>query len=112
MTFSPPAPEGASVHQLAAALTALDAYSGDNSPAEHDDEAARLGGAGPYRMRLANALLGAVQIEAILAESLAGDADALFAAHRQQLIAAGVDDEAGKLAEFLRWQTVRVAGPL
>ncbi|MEV4091263.1 DUF6245 family protein [Streptosporangium saharense] len=33
------------------------------------------------------------------------------AAHRQQLIAAGADD-AGKLAEFLRWQTVRVAGPL
>lgn len=63
-------------------------------------------------MRLANALLGAAQIEAMLAESLAGDSDALFAAHRQQLLAAGVADDAEKLAAFLRWQTLRVSGPL
>lgn len=49
----------------------------------------------------------------MLAETLAaGDGDALFAAHRQQLLAAGVADDAEKLAAFLRWQTLRVSGPL
>ncbi|MEV4246745.1 DUF6245 family protein [Streptosporangium canum] len=39
-------------------------YGGTNTAAEHAAEAARLGGDSPCRMRLANALLGAVQVEA------------------------------------------------
>lgn len=63
-------------------------------------------------MRLANALLGAAQIEAMLAETLAeGEVD-LAEAHDQQLLTAGVSDDPVKLTGFLQWQTLRAAGPL
>lgn len=98
--------------QLGAAMAALGLYDGTNTAAEHAAEAARLGGDGPYRMRLANALLGAVQVEAMLVESAATGPEDLAAAHRQQLVTAGVADDVEKLAGFLRWQALRVAGPL
>ncbi|MER6173602.1 DUF6245 family protein [Streptosporangium sp. NPDC001681] len=104
--------EPASAVQLGAAMVALGLYDGTNTAAEHASEAARLGGPGPYRMRLANALLGAVQVEAMLAESAATGTEDLAAAHRQQLVTAGVADDPDKLTGFLRWQALRVAGPL
>ncbi|MEU7457545.1 DUF6245 family protein [Streptosporangium roseum] len=61
---------------------------------------------------MANALLGAVQVEAMLVESAATGPEDLAAAHRQQLATAGVSDDVEKLAAFLRWQALRVAGPL
>ncbi|MFI6803191.1 DUF6245 family protein [Streptosporangium canum] len=116
MTLPPLSPdssdEPASAVQLGAAMAALGLYDGTNTAAEHAAEAARLGGDGPYRMRLANALLGAVQVEAMLVESAAAGPDDLEAAHRQQLATAGVADDVEKLAAFLRWQALRVAGPL
>ncbi|MER5326969.1 DUF6245 family protein [Streptosporangium roseum] len=63
-------------------------------------------------MRLANALLGAVQVEAMIVESAAAGPEDLEAAHHQQLATAGVVDDVEKLAGFLRWQALRVAGPL
>ncbi|MFI6803262.1 DUF6245 family protein [Streptosporangium canum] len=72
-------------------MAALGLYDGSNTAAEHA-AAARLGGDGPYRMRLANALLGAVQVEAMLVESAATDPEDLAAAHHQQLATAGVAD--------------------
>src|SRR6266478_84210 len=59
-----------SVTQLAAAMAALGLYHGENTPAEHAAEARRLRGENAYRVRLANALLGAAQTEAILADTL------------------------------------------
>ncbi|MFI6883891.1 DUF6245 family protein [Streptosporangium canum] len=97
--------------QLGVALAALGMYGGTNTPDEHAVEAAHLGGDGLYRMRLANALLGAVQIEAMLVESAAASPEDLMAAHRRQLATAGMDDDVEKLAAFLHWQALRVAGP-
>ncbi|WP_433539541.1 DUF6245 family protein [Streptosporangium sandarakinum] len=65
MDLPPLSDEPASAAQLAAALAALGLYDGTGTADEHATEAARPGGEGPYRMRLANALLGAVQVEAI-----------------------------------------------
>ncbi|MEV4246705.1 DUF6245 family protein [Streptosporangium canum] len=104
--------EPAPAARLGAAMAALGLYGGTNTAADHAGEAARLGGEGPYRMRLANALLGAVQVEAMLAESAATGPEDLAAAHHQQLATAGVVDDVEKLAAFLRWQALRVAGPL
>ncbi|WP_031171810.1 DUF6245 family protein [Streptosporangium roseum] len=113
MTLPPlPSDQPASAVQLGAAMAALGMYDGTNTAAEHASEAARLGGDGPYRMRLANALLGAVQVEAMLVESAATGSEDLVAAHRQQLATAGVADDVEKLAAFLRWQALRVAGPM
>lgn len=106
--------EPATVEQLAAALVSLSMYTGTGSAAEHAEESARFG-AKHYRMRLANALLGAVQVEveAMLAETLAdGNVEEMADAHRQQLKTAGADDDAEKLVGFLRWQVLRVCGPL
>ncbi|MER5624329.1 DUF6245 family protein [Streptosporangium sp. NPDC002544] len=103
MTFTPRS-EPVSVVQLADALTALGLYGGAGTIAEHTMEAARLGGDGPYRMRLANALLGAAQVEVMLAESCATTAEDLAAAHREQLVTAGVADDPDKLTGFLRSQ--------
>jgi hypothetical protein len=61
---------------------------------------------------LANALLGAAQIEAMLAETLAEQDVDLAEAHDQQLVTAGVSDDPVKLTGFLQWQTLRVSGPL
>lgn len=78
-------------------------YDGTGTAAEQAAESARLGGDGPYRMRLANALLGAVQVEAMLTETTATDTDELMAAYRRQLATAGVDDVEA-LAGFLVWR--------
>ena len=75
-------------------------------------EADRLGGPASYRMRLANALLGAVQTETILTETAEVTDEQRVAAHGQQLTTAGVEDDPAKLMEFLRWQVLRAAGPL
>lgn len=104
-------PELASAQQLAAAMTALGVYTGTNTGAEHAQEAARWGANG-YQLRLVNALLGAVQVEAMLTETLADGAVELAAAHRQQLDTAGVGDDPEKLVGFLQWQALRVSGPL
>jgi len=101
-----------SVTQLAAAMAALGLYGGANTPAEHAAEARRLGGDAAYRLRLVNALLGAVQTEAILAESLPVSTDDRLAAYEQQFTTAGVADSPTKRLRFLRWQALRVAGPL
>lgn len=105
------APELVSVHQLAAAMIALDVYTGANTATEHAEESARWG-AKQYQLRLANALLGAAQVEAMLSETLAGGAEDLAAAHRQQLDTAGVGDDPDKLVGFLQWQVLRVSGTL
>ncbi|MEV4245810.1 DUF6245 family protein [Streptosporangium canum] len=83
--------------QLGAAMATLGLYDGTNTAAEHAAEAARLGGDGPYRTRLANALLGAVQVEAMLVASAAAGPEDLAAAHHQQMATAGVVDDPEKL---------------
>ncbi|GAT71246.1 hypothetical protein PS9374_06937 [Planomonospora sphaerica] len=80
--------------------------------AEHEAGSARSGGMVSYRMHLANALLGAVQVEAMLAEIGAAGLEELEAAHAQQPATAGVDGDPERLTAFLRWQASRVAGPL
>lgn len=105
--------EPATVQQLAAAMAALGMYDGANTLGEHAEEARRLGGPAAYRMRLANALLGAVQTEVVLLESTtAVSHEELRAAHRQQLITAGAQDDPAKLMLFLRWQVLRASTPL
>jgi Family of unknown function (DUF6245) len=101
-----------SVTQIAAAMAALGLYGGANTPAEHAAEARRLGGDAAYRLRLVNALLGAAQAEALVAESLPVSTDDRLAAYEQQLATAGAADSPTKRIRFLRWQTLRVAGPL
>ena len=104
--------EPATVEQVAAAMDALGFYVGTNDPGEHAAEALRLGGADAYRMRLVNALLGAVQTEALLAETIDVDSERRAAAYRQQLVTAGVEEDPDKLMEFLRWQVLRATTPL
>jgi Family of unknown function (DUF6245) len=115
---SPYREEMATTGQLVAALQALGLYSGTGTARELAAEAGRVGD-DAHRMGLANALLGAAQAEAVLAEGLAGgDGDLLRAAHEEQLRTGGVmepgsdDPDPVKLAAFLRWQTARVSGPL
>jgi hypothetical protein len=103
----------ATVQQLAAAMAALGAYDGQNTPAEHAAEAVRLGGADAYRLRLANALLGTAQNEAVLADgSVTLDNDRRHQAWGQQLESAGVADDPVKLIGFIHWQILRAAIPL
>jgi Family of unknown function (DUF6245) len=104
--------EPATVTQRAAAMSALGLYGGANTPAEHTAEALRLGGQDTYRVRLANALLGAVQAEAVLADAITIGPEARAAACEQQLITDGAADDPTKRIGFLRWQTLRVSGPL
>lgn len=111
---SPPA----DVEQLVGAMMALGLYSGTNTTAEHAAEIERFGPDG-YRMRLVNVLLGAVQAETFWSEQLAGDdLQMMRAAHAEQLRGAGVmargsdDLHLPTLMEFLRWQAVRLCGPL
>lgn len=109
--------EPATPEQLTGALSALGLYNGTGSAAEHAAEARRLG-LKVYRMQLANALLGAAQTEALLCEQLGVPAGKAAVAHHEQLRTAGVMNpgsdlpDPGKLVQFLRWQTLRVAGPL
>jgi len=107
-----PATTPATVTQLAAALAALGHYEGTNSDTEHAREAARLGGESYYRLLLANALLGHAEGEAVHADGTGLSADQLLAAHRQALVAVGAIDDPAKLLGFLRWRTLRIAGPL
>src|SRR5215471_16701815 len=98
--------------QLASAMQALGMYTGANTEAEHAAEAERVGSAAYYRMLLVNALLGGVETEAIFAESSGVSPAQMHAAHRQALDAAGATDDAVHFLGFLRWRTLRVAGPL
>jgi len=100
------------VVQLVAAMQALGHYQGENTEAEHQAEAARLGGETHYHMMLVNALLGSVETEALLADSSGVKPDQMAAAHQQALRTAGVEDDPDKLMNFLRWRTLRVGGPL
>ena len=102
----------ATVTQLAAALAALGHYEGTNSDTEHAREAARLGGESYYRLLLVNALLGHAEGEAVHADGTGVPADQVLAAHRQALAAVGALDDPAKLLGFLRWRTLRIAGPL
>jgi len=102
----------ATVTQLAAALAALGQYGGPNSEAEHAQEAARVGGEPYYRLLLTNALLGHAEGEALHADGTGVPADQLLAAHRQALAAVGAIDDPATLLGFLRWRTLRIAGPL
>jgi ribosomal protein L12E/L44/L45/RPP1/RPP2 len=104
--------DSSSVRELAAAMTALGLYTGENTEAEHAAEMARLGIDGEsYRLRLVYALLGGVQTEAIQATGEVGTA-ALPEAASQQRITAGVEDHAEKLMEFVRFQVLTAATPL
>jgi Family of unknown function (DUF6245) len=71
-----------------------------------------MGGEDAYRVRLANALLGTAQTEALLADAIPISPDARLAAYEQQLKTAGAADDPAKRIAFLRWQTLRVSGPL
>ncbi len=93
-------------------MAALEIYRGANTPAQHAAEAKRLGGDNAYHVQLVNALLGAVQTEAVLADSLPISPDARRAAYEQQLKTAGAADNPARRIDFLRWQTLRVAGSL
>ncbi len=104
--------EPSTVIQLAAAMQALGLYDGQNTAEEHQAEAARMGGDAYYQMLLVNALLGAVETEAMHADSSGVTFDQMLAAHQQALQTAGAEDTPGKLMGFLRWRTLRVAGPL
>jgi Family of unknown function (DUF6245) len=100
------------VTQLANAMAALGMYAGENSEAEHTAEAKRLGSADYYRMLLVNALLGMVETDAMLADSGHVSHEQMLSAHRQARVSAGAEETPGKLLGFLRWQTLRVEGPL
>jgi hypothetical protein len=103
----------ATIIQLAAAMTALESYSGENTEAEHEKEARRLGSSKEYyRMRLANALLGIVETEAMFSETASESTEQMLHAHQQALESAGAMGSKEKLLEFLRWRTLRIAGPL
>lgn len=100
------------VIQIATAMQALGLYHGENTKVEHQAEAERLGGEKYYHMRLVNALLGGVETEALHADSSGVSFDQLGVAHDQALQTAGAKDTPEKLLSFLRWRTLRVAGPL
>jgi hypothetical protein len=103
----------ATVGQVAAALAALGLYSGENTPREHAGEAARLGGADAYRVRMVNALLGVVQAEAVMADAVPLADDARHVAWEEQLTAAGAGlDDPVRRVEFIRWQVLRAGTPL
>jgi hypothetical protein len=93
-------------------MAALGMYAGENSESEHQAEAKRAGSETYYRMLLVNALFGIVSAEAMLADSEGVSHDQMQSAHRQARISAGVEEQMSKLLGFLRWQTLRVGGPL
>ena len=94
--------EPVTVEQIGTALAALGRYDGSNTAAEHRSEAARLGGAEAYWVRLVNALLGAVQTQVMLADAVELDEEARQAAWREQLISAGAFDDPVLRVGFLR----------
>lgn len=93
-------------------MAALGVYDGANTEAEHVGEAARLGGEQTYRVRMVNALLGVVQAEALLCETVELDDDARHAAWEQQLDSAGAGEDPAARVEFIRWQVLQAATPL
>jgi hypothetical protein len=120
MTSTPRSPyqeETSSVPALVAALKALGSYSGSGEPNELAAETERLG-EDRHRLLLANSLLGAAQMEAILAEPLADGEGAHHAALDAQMTTAGVLEPGSdvppveKLGGFLQWQAARVSLPL
>ncbi len=98
--------------QIADAMIALGVYDGANTDAEHEAETKRLGGVDPYRLALINALLGAVQSEAIEAEKGSVTSEQRNAAHQFVFDMAGLADRPAATVGFLRWQTLRVSLPL
>ena len=104
--------EPSTVIQLAAAMQALGLYHGQNTEEEHQAEAARMGGEAYHHLLLVNALLGGVETEALHADASGVTFDQMQAAHQQALKTAGAKDTPEKLMNFLRWRTLRVAGPL
>ena len=104
--------EPLTVIQLAAAMQALGLYDGQNTKEEHQTEAARIGDEAYYHMLLVNALLGAVETEALHTDSVGVTSEQMHTAHQQALKTAGAEDTPEKLLSFLRWRTLRVAGPL
>ena len=71
-----------------------------------------LGGADPYRVRMVNALLGVVQAEAVMADTVTLDGDARHVAWQEQFTAAGAGlDDPVRRMEFLRWQVLRASTP-
>jgi len=100
------------VTQLASAMAALGMYAGENSEAEHEAEAKRLGSVDFYRVLLVNALLGMVETEAMLSESGSVSHEHMLSAHRQARVSAGAEENMRKLLGFLRWQTLRIEEPL
>lgn len=100
------------VAQLAAAMHALGLYAGENTEAEQQAEAARLGSETYYHMMLVNALLGGVETEALHADASGVKAEQMDAAHQQALVTAGMADNPNKLLNSLRWRTLRIGGPL
>jgi hypothetical protein len=74
----------ATIRELAAAMKALGAYDGENTEAEHEKEAQRLGvGKDYYRMRLANALLGIAEGEVMLSEVSSPSTELMLHAHHR-----------------------------
>ncbi len=108
----PPDETPSTVTQLVAAMQALGRYTGANSAAEHAAEVERLGSADYYRALLANALLGLVEVDAMLCDGLGLSAERLRAAHEQANASAGAEDDPALLLRVLRWRTLRVEGPL
>lgn len=101
----------ATVIQLAAAMAALGAYSGENTEAEHAEEAERMGGGEEYyRMCLANGLLGVAETQVMLNETVKGPEDGMLFAHQQALKVAGATRPNALLLDFLRWRTLRIVG--
>jgi Family of unknown function (DUF6245) len=103
----------ATVEQIAAAMAALGFYRGKNTPEEHAEEAARLGGPDAYRVRMLNALLGMVQAQTAMADAVKLGDQARHAAWEEQLKAAGAGlDNPVRRVEFLLWQVLRAGTPL
>jgi hypothetical protein len=101
-----------SVQQLASAMQALGMYGGENTEEEHEAEAEHFGGMKAYEIVLANALLGIVEGNALLLDSIGVTREQMQTAHQQALKSSGVEDVPGKLLQFLRWKTLRVGSPL
>lgn len=111
MKRQPPADDAPStISQLVAAMQALGQYEGENSEAEHAAEIKRLGSVDAYRALLANALLGMVEVDAMLCDGLGLSAERLRAAYAQANAAAG--DDPARLLGLLRWRTLRIGAPL
>ena len=95
-------------------MLALGVWEGENTLEQHDEEERRLGGLEAYRLSLCNALLGAVQAQAVLADAIgAVSVEQREAAWHEQLRCAGVrDSDPEALIGFLRWQALRLSTPL